>query len=146
MISSPATSAIATASAGYGARFRQNPIHTTTTTGRYRQHGLKLFANDNRWLEQPAPHPAFSHAFPIGWGTGQGEAFEGFGRCSLRNYLKAVSAWSSKAAAVRLRMAGAVAKLRDAFKVEVPVGYQDENGFHYGVQPVEMKINWPPAG
>jgi hypothetical protein len=26
------------------------------------------------------------------------------------------------------------AKLRHAFESHVPVGYQDENGFHYGIQ------------
>ena len=30
--------------------------------------------------------------------------------------------------------AGIIAKLRNMVKIEVPVGYQDETGFHYGVK------------
>lgn len=29
-----------------------------------------------------------------------------------------------------------VLRLRDAFKVETPLGYEDESGFHYGVMPL----------
>ena len=29
--------------------------------------------------------------------------------------------------------------------VEVPVGYQDENGFHMGAEPAKAEIQWPPA-
>lgn len=29
---------------------------------------------------------------------------------------------------------GIIAKLRNMMKIEVPVGYQDETGFHYGVK------------
>ena len=28
--------------------------------------------------------------------------------------------------------------------VEVPTGYQDENGFHYGHEPERRDIQWPP--
>lgn len=30
--------------------------------------------------------------------------------------------------------AGLMAKLRNLVKLEIPVGYQDETGFHYGVK------------
>jgi hypothetical protein len=36
--------------------------------------------------------------------------------------------------------ARALAKLR----VQVPVGYQDESGFHVGSSHAESKVNWPP--
>jgi hypothetical protein len=37
--------------------------------------------------------------------------------------------------------AGLVAKLRNIVKIEVPVGYQDEAGFHYGVKTAEKQTN-----
>ena len=37
-----------------------------------------------------------------------------------------------------------IAKLRNAVKLDIPVGYQDETGFHYGVKPAEKDIKWPP--
>ena len=30
--------------------------------------------------------------------------------------------------------AGFIAKLRNMVKIEIPVGYQDESGFHYGAK------------
>jgi len=36
------------------------------------------------------------------------------------------------------------AKAMAKLKVEVPVGYQDENGFHVGLGHTESKVNWPP--
>ena len=60
--------------------------------------------------------------------------------------LKATNAVLPQRSPLLLRLARAVATLRGAFKIEAPVGYQDENGFHFGVQPAEKKINWPPAG
>jgi hypothetical protein len=36
-----------------------------------------------------------------------------------------------------------VAKLRNAIRIEIPVGYQDETGFHLGVKPAEKEIKWP---
>jgi hypothetical protein len=36
--------------------------------------------------------------------------------------------------AVNLLLVGIVAKLRAAMKTHIPLGYQDETGFHYGVQ------------
>jgi hypothetical protein len=37
-----------------------------------------------------------------------------------------------------------VAKLREAIRIEIPIGYQDETGFHMGVKPAEKEIKWPP--
>jgi len=39
--------------------------------------------------------------------------------------------------------AGLIAKLRKIVKFEVPVGYQDETGFHYGVKSAEKEAQWP---
>jgi hypothetical protein len=36
-----------------------------------------------------------------------------------------------------------VAKLKQV--VEIPVGYEDETGFHTGVAPAQKDIPWPPA-
>ena len=38
--------------------------------------------------------------------------------------------------------AGILAKLRAAMDRQVPLGYQDENGFHLGAEP-EGKTDWP---
>lgn len=43
-----------------------------------------------------------------------------------------------------LRIAGFLAKLRATFALDVPVGYQDETGFHFGTKPAEEKLSWPP--
>jgi hypothetical protein len=44
------------------------------------------------------------------------------------------------------RIVGAIAKLRPTFNLlQVPEGYQDENGFHYGKPPVAQEIVWPPS-
>ena len=39
--------------------------------------------------------------------------------------------------------AGIVAKLRNIVKIEVPVAYQDETGFHYGAKTAEKDAQWP---
>jgi hypothetical protein len=36
-----------------------------------------------------------------------------------------------------------MAKLRNAVKVNIPVGYQDENGFHMGVKRADKETKWP---
>jgi len=33
--------------------------------------------------------------------------------------------------------AGIIAKLKNAIKLNIPVGYQDESGFHYGVKSAD---------
>jgi hypothetical protein len=38
---------------------------------------------------------------------------------------------------------GLIAKLKNAVKTSVPVGYQDENGFHAGVKPQDKQAKWP---
>jgi hypothetical protein len=38
-----------------------------------------------------------------------------------------------------------ILKLKNAAKNQVPVGYQDETGFHLGVAPIRGKIQWPPV-
>lgn len=30
-------------------------------------------------------------------------------------------------------------------RVEIPTGYQDENGFHLGSEPAQTETQWPPA-
>ena len=42
-----------------------------------------------------------------------------------------------------VRLAAILAKLRAAFSVDVPIGYQDETGFHFGMKPAQKKIAWP---
>ena len=37
---------------------------------------------------------------------------------------------------------GIVAKLWKAIKIEIPIGYQDEAGFHLGVEPAENEVKW----
>jgi hypothetical protein len=40
---------------------------------------------------------------------------------------------------------GVVAKLRNAVRIDIPIGYQDETGFHMGVKPAQNKVQWPPV-
>jgi hypothetical protein len=39
--------------------------------------------------------------------------------------------------------AGLFARLKNAIKLEIPVAYQDETGFHNGVKTDEQEIKWP---
>ena len=39
--------------------------------------------------------------------------------------------------------AGIIARLKNAVKLEIPMGYQDETGFHTGVKAAEKDIKWP---
>jgi len=39
--------------------------------------------------------------------------------------------------------AGLFTKLRNAIKINIPVGYQDETGFHSGVKTAEKQTKWP---
>jgi hypothetical protein len=48
------------------------------------------------------------------------------------------------AAAVTLLFAGILAKLRAMLDKHVPVGYQDENGFHTGIGSEKESNHWPP--
>jgi hypothetical protein len=47
-------------------------------------------------------------------------------------------------AAVTLMFAGILAKMRAMMDKHVPVGYQDENGFHLGTGSEKGSKNWPP--
>jgi len=38
---------------------------------------------------------------------------------------------------------GIIAKLRNMIKIEVPVAYQDETGFHYGTKSAHKDAQWP---
>jgi hypothetical protein len=40
-------------------------------------------------------------------------------------------------------LAGVITRLCNAIKIEIPVGYQDESGFHCGTEPASKKIKWP---
>ncbi len=44
--------------------------------------------------------------------------------------------------AVNLLLVGIIAKLRALIKDHVPLGYQDETGFHFGVQQ-SHEDQWP---
>jgi hypothetical protein len=41
-------------------------------------------------------------------------------------------------------MRGIFAKLRKMIRIGIPIGYQDETGFHLGVKPAEKEVIWPP--
>jgi hypothetical protein len=45
---------------------------------------------------------------------------------------------------IMLPLAALVAAVMNKIKVEVPVGYQDENGFHVGNGREERNFSWPP--
>ncbi|HEX4644169.1 MAG TPA: hypothetical protein VH598_01020 [Verrucomicrobiae bacterium] len=46
--------------------------------------------------------------------------------------------------ALMVLIAGLLAKLRAAVEKRVPIGYQDENGFHVGLEPSGKESKWPP--
>jgi hypothetical protein len=46
--------------------------------------------------------------------------------------------------ATMLPLAALIARIMAKLKVEVPVGYQDEKGFHVGASGMENKASWPP--
>jgi hypothetical protein len=46
---------------------------------------------------------------------------------------------------VGFSFAGMIAKLRRAVSIEIPVGYQDESGFHIGVKSATEETKWPAA-
>ncbi len=56
-----------------------------------------------------------------------------------------MNATRTKTTPLLVRVAEALGKLHFPIKFEVPEGYQDDNGFHYGPKPAEKKIVWPPA-
>jgi hypothetical protein len=39
--------------------------------------------------------------------------------------------------------AALMARLKNAIKIEIPVGYQDETGFHTGVKADQKQTDWP---
>jgi hypothetical protein len=45
---------------------------------------------------------------------------------------------------VMLPLAALVAAVMNKLTAQVPVGYQDENGFHVGKTSPKNKVNWPP--
>jgi len=51
----------------------------------------------------------------------------------------------SYAASLNWHLPDIAAKLRSAIKHKIPTGYQDETGFHLGVNPAEDEIKWPPV-
>lgn len=53
-----------------------------------------------------------------------------------------VKPWTS-AGSFKSHLREIVASLKHI--VEIPVGYQDENGFHYGAEPCPRDIQLPPA-
>jgi hypothetical protein len=38
-------------------------------------------------------------------------------------------------------LAGLIARFRDSLKSQIPVGYQDESGFHFGVKTAKNESN-----
>jgi hypothetical protein len=50
--------------------------------------------------------------------------------------------WSNTISA-GLHLQGIITKLRNAVRIEIPTGYQDEAGFHMGVKPAGKEAKWP---
>ena len=61
----------------------------------------------------------------------------------LLNVSYMTSKSSFYAVVVTVLFAGILAKIRAAMDKQVPVGYEDENGFHLGVQPAGKTNDWP---
>ena len=46
--------------------------------------------------------------------------------------------------AVMLPLAAIVAAVMNKLNARIPVGYQDESGFHAGASFTQGNVNWPP--
>ena len=51
-------------------------------------------------------------------------------------------AWDSQPAA-GFTVASLIARFKKIVSFEIPIGYQDENGFHYGAEPKQEEFAWP---
>lgn len=51
------------------------------------------------------------------------------------------SARSLSRSAVGERFLAMLQRLREAMKFQVPLGYEDERGFHYGAEPVRVQVD-----
>ena len=40
-------------------------------------------------------------------------------------------------------LGGLIARLKTAINQQIPVGYQDESGFHTGVKANQKQVKWP---
>ncbi len=63
---------------------------------------------------------------------------------SYKQLVIAGKAWTHADSAGTART-GFIAKLLNALKIEVPVGYQDETGFHLGAKSSKDESKWPPV-
>jgi hypothetical protein len=61
---------------------------------------------------------------------------------ALKRTMTISKAWSDTGISGFLP-AGFIARLKNALKFDIPIGYQDETGFHTGVKPDEKEIKWP---
>jgi len=50
--------------------------------------------------------------------------------------------WANTVAA-GFALHGIMNKLKNAVKIQIPTGYQDETGFHLGVKPAKSDVQWP---
>jgi len=71
------------------------------------------------------------------WGFGLAPTMLGQSSMTNKNSLYAIL--------VTVVFAGIIAKLREAMDKKVPIGYQDENGFHLGVEPAAKSDDWHSA-
>ena len=49
----------------------------------------------------------------------------------------------SQTGSIGFSAAGLIAKLRNIVNIEIPVGYQDESGFHYGSKSAVKDVKYP---
>jgi len=61
---------------------------------------------------------------------------------TYKNTMTINKAWLH-AGTAGLSPAGIIAKLKNVLRFEIPMGYQDETGFHAGMKSAEKEIEWP---
>ncbi|MGO8763545.1 MAG: hypothetical protein ACLQSR_00235 [Limisphaerales bacterium] len=52
--------------------------------------------------------------------------------------------WWVSLAPTTIPFAGFIIRVRTAMNNQIPLGYQDESGFHFGAEPTEKRPNLPP--
>jgi hypothetical protein len=79
--------------------------------------------------------------------SGQLRVFTGFFSLALPMLInwRMTNKSSFFAVIVTVFFAGIIAKMRAALDKQVPLGYEDENGFHLGVQPAKNSSDWPAS-
>ena len=78
--------------------------------------------------------------------TGKLDSFRMFEAGTADARIQSMSNKTALMYATAVVLMGAImTKVRAMFHARVPLGYQDENGFHVGVDNAKKEAGWPPV-